>query len=179
MPNSTLNILGLDPGLASTGWALIQLKSAHQHPSRPLEIKKISYGVIKTSSQFSLPQRLQILYQELKKIISPVPPQLAAIEAIYFGKNSRSALLVGQAKGVALLALEEKGITCREFTPLEIKIAVCGYGRAAKKQIQQMMQKLLQLKELPRPDHAADALAAAYTAALTWKNDARKPAGKN
>jgi crossover junction endodeoxyribonuclease RuvC len=121
----------------------------------------VAYGAITTPSTWLLPRRLQQIYAELAELISHYHPTDAAVEKLYFSKNVRTALSVGQARGVALLAAAQADLMIHEYTPLQIKQAVVGYGRADKNQIQQMVKMLLQLDSIPQPDDAADALAIA------------------
>lgn len=146
-------ILGVDPGTAITGYGLIQ--------SDGQELGLIDYGAIRTPAEWSLPRRLEHIYRELTALIVKYQPTDAVVEKLFFSKNVRTALSVGQARGVALLAAAEAGISIHEYTPLQIKQAVVGYGRAEKNQIQQMVKMLLQLDTIPEPDDAADALAVA------------------
>ncbi len=147
-------ILGIDPGVATTGWAVISDQT-------------VDYGVIKTKAGIPMPERLAKIYCELNKIIKKFAPDICAIEEIYFGKNAKTAMMVGQARGVAVLAAINAKMKMAEFTPLQVKTAITGYGRAEKMQIQKMVQKLLSLDELPKPDDAADALAVAICAAVS------------
>lgn len=146
-------ILGVDPGTAITGYGVVQ--------SDDDALRMITYGAITTPSDWKMPQRLQHIYAELVALIHQHQPTDAVVEKLFFSKNVRTALSVGQARGVALLAAAQAGLTIHEYTPLEIKQAVVGYGRAEKTQIQQMVKLLLQLDHVPQPDDAADALAIA------------------
>ena len=152
-------ILGIDPGLADAGWGLVN------HDG--LRGRHIAHGVIRTSSKMPPPLRLQSLYRGLCSIIEEYKPESAGIETLYFAKNVKSALPVAEARGVLVLALAESGIPVFEYTPLQIKQAVVGNGRAEKSQVQMMVSLLLKLSEPPKPDHAADALAAAICHAHT------------
>lgn len=147
-------VIGIDPGTATTGFGFVE-----ELPDG--SIRLIDYGVISTDSNDPADRRLHSLYSQLSSMIRVQQPENAAVEKLYFQKNVRTALAVGQARGVILLALFEAGIPFFEYNPMEIKLSVAGYGRADKKQVQQMVQTLLALKELPRPDDAADALAVA------------------
>ncbi len=146
-------VLGIDPGLATTGYGLVREKDG--------ELRAIAYGVITTSASLPLPRRLQRLYRELKALIETYRPRAGALETLFFGRNVRTAMTVGQARGVALLALADANLPVSEYTPLAVKQAVVGYGRADKRQVQEMVRALLGLEERPRPDDAADALAVA------------------
>ena len=146
--------LGIDPGTATTGYGIVK-------DSRDGRLYDICHGVIRTDSKTPYPLRLKAIHDELTALIEQHKPQAIAIEELFFNKNVKSAMLVGQAKGVILLAAQHQNIPVYEFTPLQIKMAVVGYGRASKEQIQQMVKTLLSLSSIPKPDHAADALAAA------------------
>jgi crossover junction endodeoxyribonuclease RuvC len=124
-------------------------------------LKIVDYGTIHTSSEMQMPDRLVELYQQLKAIIKLHSPQSGAVEKLFFARNVRTALTVGQARGVALLALAEAGIPLYEYTPNEVKQSVTGYGAADKNQVQNMVQAILEMDSLPQPDDAADALAVA------------------
>lgn len=152
-------ILGLDPGYADTGYGLI--KTSGQ------DLVHLAHGTIKTSSKIPFPDRLVKLHEQLKSIIDLYQPDSIVIEKIYFSKNIKTAMDVGQARGVLVLTAIQAQKEIREFTPMQIKQAITGYGGADKKQIQQMIKILLNLKNTPKPDDAADALAVAITAAHT------------
>lgn len=146
-------ILGLDPGTATTGYGVIRKISRQIHC--------LAYGTINTSPDMSMSRRLEIIYDDLGELISRYRPDAAAIEQLFFGRNTTTAITVGQARGILLLRLEQSGIPIGEYTPMQVKNALVGYGGAEKKQVQYMVQHFLQLPELPRPDDAADALAIA------------------
>lgn len=152
-------ILGIDPGLADTGYGLIT-KEKNQ-------LKLIAYGSIKTKRLISIANRLVEIQKDLETIIKKYQPTAAAVEELFFYNNVKTAFAVGQARGVILMTLFSHGLEPREFTPLAVKRAVTGYGQADKKQIQQMVKIILNLKNIPRPDDAADALAVAICAANT------------
>ncbi len=162
-------ILGVDPGTAITGYGVLQ--------SDGDDLSVIDYGAITTPADWLMPRRLQHIYQELTALIAQHTPTDAAIEKLFFSKNVRTALSVGQARGVALLAAAQAGLTIHEYTPLQIKQAVVGYGRAEKQQIQQMVKMLLQLAALPQPDDAADALAIAICHAHSARYERMKDEG--
>jgi len=145
-------ILGIDPGTAIIGYGVID-------SSRKLEL--IDYGCIKTSADLSTADRLVILNKELEKLLKKFKPDAAAVEDIFFFKNLKTAIKVSQARGVILLTIAHLKIPIYEFTPLQIKQAVACYGRAEKIQVQKMVKTLLGLKDIPKPDDAADALAVA------------------
>lgn len=156
--NASLNgqrIIGIDPGLASTGWGLIQAVSNR--------IVYLAHGVITTSSKLSQQERLLILHTKLSEIIDQYKPSCAGMETLYFAKNVTSAMAVSEARGVVTLTLGLKNIPLSEYTPHGIKQAVVGIARAEKAQVQESVRFLLGLSEIPKPDHAADALAAAIT----------------
>jgi len=163
-----LVILGLDPGLADTGYGLLGSEGSMN--------RYLAHGAIHTSADLPMTDRLHRIYEELSIIITKYQPQEASIETLYFSKNSGSAMSVAHARGVLLLACALQGLPVREYAPNEIKQAVCGNGKAEKKQIQYMMQVLLGMSELPRPNHAADALAAAFCHSLN-RNFPRKILG--
>jgi crossover junction endodeoxyribonuclease RuvC len=146
--------LGLDPGTATTGYGLVQL---HRDGS----LEAVDFGVITTPKELPAPERLDLLYQRLNQILDQHHPETAAVEKLFFQKNVSTAIGVGQARGVMLLALAQKGLEVAEYTPNEVKQAVAGYGSADKRQVQEMVRVLLVLPEIPKPDDAADALAIA------------------
>ena len=146
--------LGIDPGTATTGFGII-------HEENDGHLTVINYGVIRTSSNQSQPERLVQLYKRIKELILLHRPEMGAVEKLFFEKNVRTALAVGQARGVALLAMAELNLHIGEYTPLEVKQAVVGYGGADKNQVQQMVKTILGLDMIPHPDDAADALAVA------------------
>lgn len=150
-------ILGIDPGLADTGYGIIE-KSGDK-------MNMLACGSIKTSSRANFIERLKIIHQELIKIIKKFKPGVVAVEQLFFCKNVKTALLVGQARGVCLMTIAENNLPIYEYTPLQVKQALSGYGRADKNQIGQMVKLLLKLKVVPTPDDAADALAVAITCA--------------
>jgi crossover junction endodeoxyribonuclease RuvC len=147
-------VLGIDPGTATTGYGLVTETESGS-------LQMITYGVIITPADMPMPERLLILYQRIREILLLHQPDSGAVERLFFQRNVTTALSVGQARGVALLALAEKGCSVAEYTPLEVKQAVCGYGGADKNQVQQMVRALLNLENIPKPDDAADALAIA------------------
>lgn len=161
-------ILGIDPGTARAGYGAISkiqnLKSKTQNRLRCLD-----YGLIETDPSLTPAERLKKLNNELNKLIKKYQPETLAIENIYFFKNLKTALPVSQAKGVILLSAAKHKIPVIEYTPLQIKLAITSYGRADKNQVQQMVKRLLNLKEIPKPDDAADALAVAICCAHSLK----------
>jgi crossover junction endodeoxyribonuclease RuvC len=146
-------VLGIDPGTAITGYGLVREADA--------ELALVDYGVITTPSGQPLPQRLQTIYQGLEFVIRQHQPETAAVEELFFSRNVRTALSVGHARGVALLALAHAGLRVFEYKPLEVKQAIAGYGGADKQQVQEMVRMLLNLDQIPQPDDAADAVAVA------------------
>ncbi|MGB9661148.1 MAG: crossover junction endodeoxyribonuclease RuvC [Moorellaceae bacterium] len=148
-----MRILGIDPGTAITGYGIIELGKDGPHVGE--------YGCIRTSSTQGLPLRLASLYERVTTLIVQNKPCCLAVEEVFFNKNTRTALAVGQARGVVLLAAAHAGLAVVEYTPLQVKQAVTGYGRADKPQMQRMIQALLNLPQLPAPDDVADALAVA------------------
>ena len=147
-------VIGIDPGTAITGYGIIR-----EEPSG--DLVWVAHGVITTPSDWDEPQRLLYLYQTLKGIINELKPDCCAVEQLYFQKNVKTAIKVGQGRGAALIAAAETGLELGEYSPLVIKQAVVGYGNADKNQVQQMVKLLLHLEDLPEPDDAADALAVA------------------
>jgi len=149
-------VLGIDPGTASTGYGVVA-----SDPARPGRLRALDGGVIETAAGLPLERRLATIHARVRELLDEHAPSAVAIEDLYFGANARSAIAVGQARGVVLLAAGQFGLPCGSYTPQQVKSAVCGSGRAEKLQVQQMVQRLLALPELPQPDHAADALAVA------------------
>ncbi|CAK7022811.1 crossover junction endodeoxyribonuclease RuvC [Tissierella carlieri] len=146
-------ILGIDPGIAIVGYSIIECNGNN--------FKAIDYGCITTDSDILFPDRIKIIYNKLTEIIEKYRPEDLAVEELFFNKNVKTAIKVGQARGVEILAAVNKGMNIYEYTPLQIKQAVVGYGRADKSQVQEMVRILLNLKEKPKPDDVADALAVA------------------
>lgn len=153
--------LGIDPGTAITGYGLVNNEGNR--------LKAIKYGSIFTESKLPLYDRLNIIFNQLTKIIEEYKPEVAAIESLFFNNNAKTALSVGHARGVALLACVKSGIQVVEYTPLQVKLAVSGYGRADKKQMISMVKMLLCLEEAPKPDDTADALAIAICHINSYK----------
>lgn len=154
-------ILGIDPGTARLGYGIIQTEKNKN--------ELIVCGCLETPKNIIPAERLKILYQKLTVIIKKYWPKYLAIEELFFFKNSKTIISVAQARGITLLAAAKAGIPVLEFTPLQVKQAVTGYGRAEKRQVQKMIKVLLCLKEIPKPDDAADALATAICAAHCQK----------
>lgn len=145
--------LGIDPGTAIVGYAVVAARAG--------ELSMLTCDVITTPAKMALAQRLQLIYDGLSKIIATYKPQEAAMEELFFAKNARTAMTVGQARGVAMLALANGGLAVAEYTPKQVKQAVTGYGGAGKDQVGEMVRILLKLSSVPRPDDAADAAAVA------------------
>lgn len=145
--------MGIDPGTATTGYGIVEEEGN--------QLRALVSGVIRTASDQTTPARLRVIHRELQDLVSEWRPTEAAVEELFFSKNVRTAMSVGQARGVAILALAEAGLEVAEYTPLAIKQAVTGYGSADKGQMQEMVKMLLGLEGIPRPDDAADALAVA------------------
>lgn len=150
-----MRIIGLDPGTATTGYGIIDIVEG--------EPRVVTWGTITTSAQSETPQRLQTIYEELCALLQEHEPDAAAIEEVFFGRNITTAISVGQARGVLILALANAGLAVAEYSPPKVKDAVTGYGKADKHQVQLMVRNLLHLDETPRPDDAADGLAVALT----------------
>lgn len=161
---SNLRILGIDPGYAIVGYGIIE-----QIGNR---FRVIDYGSIQTKAGLPPVERLQIIYNELRNIIYTHKPECMAIEELFFNNNSKTAIMVAQARGVLLLGAANEGLEIYEYTPLQVKQAVTGYGRADKQQVQQMTKALLGLDKVPKPDDTADALAIAICHAHTGGKNA-------
>jgi len=155
-------VLGVDPGTAITGFGIIE-----EYDDQTLKV--LDYGAIRTSSKLADWDRLQILYKKIREIILLHQPDCGAVEKLYFQQNVTTALSVGQARGVILLAMAQNGLQVGEYSPLEVKQAVVGYGRAEKIQVQRMVTTLLALDETPSPDDVADALAVAICHLNSYK----------
>lgn len=147
-------VIGIDPGTATTGYGLVR-------ENQDGSLSAVDYGAILTPADMPMPLRLLELYKKIKEILFLHRPESGAVEKLFFQRNVSTAISVGQGRGVALLALAESGIDVLEYTPLEVKQAVVGYGRADKGQVQAMVKAILNLAEIPTPDDAADALAIA------------------
>jgi len=156
-------IIGIDPGTATTGYGVIKIKK--KRTKKENELKCLGYGTIKTSSSASPEKRLKTLNLELNRLLKKYKPEILAIESLYFFKNLKTAIPVSEAKGVILLTAAKKKIIVKQFTPLQVKMVICGYGRGTKNQIQRMVKEILKLKKNPEPDDAADALAIAISCA--------------
>ncbi len=145
--------LGIDPGVSATGYGLVKIRDE--------DLTSVEYGVITTGSELPPAQRLRVICDELEAIIVRHRPTDVAVERLFFSRNARTALAVGEARGVALLAAAKNDLPVYEYTPLEVKESLVGYGRATKGQVQELVKIVLGLDSLPEPDDAADALAVA------------------
>jgi crossover junction endodeoxyribonuclease RuvC len=146
-------ILGIDPGLANTGWGIVEQNASKK--------RALAYGCINTPASDDVAKRLKQIYDEISAVIERYAPTELGIESVYFGANSKSAMATGQARGAALVAVALRNLNVGEYSPRQIKQAVVGSGSAEKEQVQYMVQRILGLDHTPSPDHAADALAAA------------------
>jgi crossover junction endodeoxyribonuclease RuvC len=146
-------VMGIDPGVASTGFGVVRVAGA--------EMSAVDAGVIRAPRDEPAAGRLARIHDAVAELLSLHQPSALALEDVYFGRNARSAIAVGQARGVALLAAGQRGIACFDYTPQAVKMSVCGSGSATKDQVQRMVGALLGMTQAPESDHAADALAAA------------------
>ena len=146
-------VLGLDPGYAIVGWGLVRYENARYTPLR--------YGAITTEAGTDFSLRLQEIYRDMTDLLQTCRPEALAVEKLYFKNNQKTAIDVAQARGVIVLAVQNKGIPIFEYTPLQVKQSIVGYGRAEKAQVQEMTKMFLHLDKIPKPDDAADALALA------------------
>ncbi|MDP2860463.1 MAG: crossover junction endodeoxyribonuclease RuvC [bacterium] len=157
-----MKIIGIDPGTAACGFGVIEKNGQ--------KISFLDTGVIATSKEKAPAERLATIYKSLIGLIKKFDPEVLAVEKLFFNTNSKTAIAVGEARGVILLAGAQRGLEIFEYTPLQVKIALTGYGRAEKTQIQKMVKCLLGLSEIPKPDDAADALAIAICHAASMRN---------
>ena len=157
-----MRILGIDPGTGILGFGIIDTKPGGK-------AALVGGGVIKTPVKQSDSERLLTIYNELSSLIKEFKPQAMAVEKLFFAQNVTTAMSVSQARGVVLLCGEQNGLELHEYTPLQIKMALTGYGRAEKKQMQEMVKVILGLKAVPKPDDCADALAVAITHSMTMR----------
>jgi crossover junction endodeoxyribonuclease RuvC len=155
-------ILGIDPGIGRTGWGVIEKLGSRN--------KSIAFGCIETEPGLPIERRLQIISEELVKIIRKYKPQAAGIEDLFFNTNAKTALIVGQARGAIIVTAVSNGLDIYSYTPLQVKTALTGFGRAEKGQIGRMVKVLLALDTIPKPDDTCDALACALTCAFSHKN---------
>jgi crossover junction endodeoxyribonuclease RuvC len=148
-----MTILGLDPGTATTGYGIVEKQGN--------KITWVEHGVIQTDKDSEMPDRLLVIYTQLNRLLDVHEPDVIAMEKLFFGNNVTTALLVGRSVGVMQLTAAQRGIPLFEYRPVEVKVAIAGYGGAEKKQVQYMVQQFLGLEKMPKPDDAADALALA------------------
>ncbi len=148
-----MRIIGIDPGYAIVGYGIVEYRASR--------FTTVDYGAITTPAGMEFPQRLERIYAELSELISRYKPEAMAVEKLFFTTNQKTAIDVAQARGVILLCATQAGVPCFEYTPLQVKQAVVGYGKAIKVQVMDMTRRLLNLKEVPKPDDTADALAIA------------------
>lgn len=158
-------ILGIDPGTATTGFGIIRVMGN--------SFKTVDYGIISTPAGVPMEQRLVMIYEQINHIIDTWKPEQVAIEELYFNRNVTTGITVGQARGVLILSCAQKGLQVYEYTPLEVKQALVGNGRAEKKQVQFMVKTFLGLREIPKPDDAADGLAIAICHAHYYQTKIR------
>ena len=163
-------ILGIDPGTATMGWGVIR-----QEGSR---LSYVQHGAITTPSQWEMPRRLGRLFDGVTELVKGYRPETVAVEELFFNTNVTTAITVGQARGVVLLAAYRAGIEVAEYTPLQVKQAITSYGRAEKRQVQEMVKSLLRLREIPKPDDAADGLAIAVCHAFSSRIGGKVGVGK-
>lgn len=154
-----MRIIGIDPGYAIMGWGIVDYVGN--------KFTTVDYGAITTDAEMPTEKRLSIIYDELREIIDKYSPDEASVEKLFFNTNTTTAITVAEARGIALLACEQNNVALNEYTPLQIKMGLVGYGRAEKKQVQEMVKLILNLNEVPKPDDTADALAAAICHAHT------------
>ena len=163
-------ILGIDPGTATMGWGVVR-----QEGSR---LRYMQHGAITTPSNWAMPRRLGRLFDGVTQLLEGYRPDTVAVEELFFNTNVTTAITVGQARGVALLAAYRAGLEVAEYTPLQVKQAITSYGRAEKRQVQEMVRALLNLRDIPRPDDAADGLAIAVTHAFSSRIPGKVGVGK-
>lgn len=154
-------ILGVDPGIGRCGWAVLEAQGSN--------LKPVEFGCIETSPTLSIEKRIENVYSDMLRIIRKHKPKVLAIEELFFGNNAKTAFAVGQARGAILLAASQNNIQTEVFNPMEVKMALTGYGKAEKAQIGQMVKVILKLKEIPKLDDTSDALAVAIAYAFSSK----------
>jgi len=152
-------ILGIDPGTARVGYGLLRKEGS--------KFVHVAHGCLETPKTMAHADRLSTLHASLQGLVDEHRPALVGVEKLFFQKNVKTAMSVSEARGVTLLALRDRGVPVSEHTPMQVKMAVTGYGGADKRQVQEMVRRLFALKDIPKPDDAADALAIAYCAAVT------------
>lgn len=159
-----MKILGIDPGTGRVGWAVLEKEKGKE--------SLLAYGCIETKTNTPLPERLEIIFMKVRELISDHQPAEVAVEELFFTNNVKTAMSVGQARGVVLLACRLEGRESFAYTPSQVKMAVTGYGNADKKQVQEMVKRILRLEVIPKPDDAADAVAVALShsaVGLQWR----------
>ncbi|MDD3474465.1 MAG: crossover junction endodeoxyribonuclease RuvC [Candidatus Dojkabacteria bacterium] len=149
-----MRILGIDPGLAIVGWAIVDF-------DKDLNPQPVDYGAIITDKGLNVSTRLKEIYEDMNEIVDKFKPEVCGVETLLFYNNAKTAISVGEARGIVLLVLEDHGLPIYDFTPLQVKDAVTGYGKADKKQVQENVKRFCNLDSIPKPDDAADALAVA------------------
>ncbi len=160
--NQLMKILGIDPGTGRTGWSVVEIDKSVE--------KLLACGCVQTAVHTPLPERLETIFHQLEQVIDQFQPDQAAVEELFFATNAKTAMSVSQARGVILLALQLGKIPIFNYTPLQVKSAITGYGQADKKQVERMVLAILRLKESPKPDDVVDAIAIALThGANTYK----------
>ena len=158
-------VLGIDPGTATTGYGVVEGQGDRY--------RAVAYGCVETAAEIPLPGRLLEIHRRVSELAQAYRPDVLAVEELFFNRNVRTALAVGQARGVVLLAAAQAGLPVAEYTPPEVKQAVVGYGGAEKRQVQEMVKLMLGLEDIPRPDDAADALAVAICCAQSRRMEER------
>ncbi len=164
-------ILGIDPGTATMGWGVIRSEAGNR-------LRYVQHGAITTPSNWEMPRRLGRLFDGVTELVRGYRPDTVAVEELFFNTNVTTGITVGQARGVAILAAYRAGIEVAEYTPLQVKQAITSYGRADKRQVQEVVRALLNLREIPRPDDAADGLAIAICHAFTSRMGGKVGVGK-
>lgn len=162
-----MKIIGIDPGYAIVGWGVVSYNG--------MKFTTLDYGAITTHASMQFEQRLLAIYNELDLLLTLHKPDAMSVEKLFFTTNQKTAIDVAQARGIILLAATQHGIPCYQYTPLQVKQSVVGYGKAVKSQVMEMTKRLLNLKEVPRPDDTADALAIAITHAHTHNSRINTP----
>lgn len=161
-----MRILGIDPGIGRTGWGIVET-----HGSK---LKTLNYGCFETTPNSLVDDRLKLIFNHITQLLEQYKPDALSVEELFFNTNAKTALIVGHARGVVILAAALKNIPVTSYTPLQVKIAVTGYGRAEKNQVGDMIKMLLGLPKVPKPDDTADALAVALTHAFSYKLNPRR-----
>lgn len=154
-----MKILGIDPGYATTGFGLISAERS--------QFRLLQYGTVTTSPDLTFPQRLNVLFEDMTRLLEVTKPDAVAVEELFWGHNITTGIGVSHGRGVILLAIERAGVPLFEYTPMQVKQAVVGYGKAEKHQVMDMTRRLLKMEKMPRPDDAADAIAIALCHART------------